>query len=71
MAASKVRSQQQLAGNRYSGQLLRQIRHGEGEYMYTNTFFKYKGMWVNGVKHGKRAYIYEIAILRIFIYVFG
>ena len=39
--------------------------------MYTNTFFKYKGMWVNGVKHGKRAYIYEIAILRIFIYVFG
>jgi hypothetical protein len=20
--------------------------------MYTNTFFKYKGMWVNGVKHG-------------------
>ena len=26
--------------------------HGEGTYVYPNSFYKYQGQWNNGIKHG-------------------
>ena len=40
----------------YRGQVLvpgTTIRHGNGEYTYSNKCFKYEGQYENGMKHGK------------------
>jgi len=37
----------------YVGETLNQVRHGQGKYVFNNTFFAYEGDWLEGVKHGK------------------
>ena len=39
--------------NYYNGEILNQMRHGYGVYVYANKFFRYEGDWVKGKKHGK------------------
>ena len=44
-----------VGGNRghYDGDIHNNVRHGNGTYVYANTFFKYEGEYVNGQKHGQ------------------
>lgn len=37
----------------YRGELKNGTRHGQGEYVYENKFFKYVGHWEQGHKHGQ------------------
>ncbi|XP_073459094.1 MORN repeat-containing protein 1 isoform X1 [Aquarana catesbeiana] len=36
----------------YAGDVKKQLRHGYGIYVYTNSFFRYEGEWKDGKKHG-------------------
>ncbi|XP_072282098.1 MORN repeat-containing protein 1 isoform X2 [Pyxicephalus adspersus] len=38
--------------HQYAGDVKKQLRHGYGIYVYTNSFFRYEGEWKDGKKHG-------------------
>ncbi|KAM5140338.1 MORN repeat-containing protein 1 [Mantella aurantiaca] len=38
--------------HQYVGDVKKQLRHGYGVYIYTNSFFRYEGEWEDGKKHG-------------------
>lgn len=40
---------------RYTGERIGDVRHGEGEYVYDGGLFSYSGGWVDGVKHSEKA----------------
>ncbi len=37
----------------YKGETQNGLRHGKGEYIYSNQFFRYVGQWKEGKKQGK------------------
>ena len=39
--------------NFYQGEVVNQLRHGYGVYVYANKFFRYEGDWAKGKKHGE------------------
>eukprot|EP00941_MAST-03F_sp_MAST-3F-sp1_P000215 g215.t1 len=41
----------------YRGQYRKNLRHGQGTYVYSNPFFSYSGDWVDGVKHGQGRFL--------------
>ena len=45
---NKTEKTQDQRPGRYIGQTLNQVRHGQGKYVYDNTFFAYDGTWVEG-----------------------
>ena len=46
--ATKSENIDVLRPGKYVGQTLNQVRHGQGKYVYDNTFFTYDGSWVEG-----------------------
>ncbi|KAM9299338.1 MORN repeat-containing protein 1 [Gastrophryne carolinensis] len=50
MAASRRAAR--VSQQHYAGDVKRQLRHGYGIYVYTNSFFRYEGEWKDGKKHG-------------------
>jgi hypothetical protein len=37
----------------YSGDIVDRERHGQGTYVYPNSFFKYDGLWEHGLQQGR------------------
>uniref|UniRef100_A0A8C5WAY0 MORN repeat containing 1 n=1 Tax=Leptobrachium leishanense TaxID=445787 RepID=A0A8C5WAY0_9ANUR len=45
------------ASRHYAGEVKKQLRHGYGVYIYSNSFFRYEGEWKNGKKHGRGKFL--------------
>ena len=48
MAKTSLRKAQVDRPGHYVGETLNQVRHGQGKYVFNNTFFAYEGDWLEG-----------------------
>ncbi len=48
----------QVAGSKYEGEYVNDLKHGNGKYTYANGDV-YDGEWQNGLRDGKGRYSYK------------